>query len=278
MGKYHIKIGIIGGTGLDDPNILENRKETPVTTPFGSPSDVLLEGKIDGIDCVLLARHGRKHTISPSNVNYRANIWALKEAGCTHVLASTACGSLQEEIKPGDLVLIRSFIDRTTARIQTFYDGTQNALPGVCHIPVEPAYCPSTTEVVAESAKSLKLKIHPVVTCVTIEGPRFSSLAESKLYRLWGADIVNMTSVPEVVLAKEAGLCYAAIGLVTDYDCWRDTGNKVCVDEVMRNFKSNVQRLIALLKYIIPVIANEDWDKVIDSAKVSRMDPLANTL
>ncbi|PNF40251.1 S-methyl-5'-thioadenosine phosphorylase [Cryptotermes secundus] len=269
MAKCKVKIGIIGGTGLDDPDILENRKETSVTTPFGNPSDVLIEGKIDGVDCVLLARHGRKHTIKPSSVNYRANIWALKEVGCTHVLASTACGSLREEIKPGDFVLLGSFIDRTTSRVQTFYDGAPNSPPGVCHIPMEPAYCPFMPKLVSESAQALKLKIHPGVTCVVIEGPRYSSLAESKMYRFLGGDVINMTNIPEVVLAKEAGLCYAAIGLITDYDCWRDTGNKVCVDEVMHTFKSNVQNLIALLKHVIPVIANEEWDKVIESLKES---------
>ncbi|PSN31286.1 hypothetical protein C0J52_22287, partial [Blattella germanica] len=192
-------IGIIGGTGLDDPDILEDRQEKTVCTPFGSPSDVLIEGKIGGVDCVLLARHGRKHNFSPSNINYRANIWALKEVGCTHVLASTACGSLREEIKPGELVLMGSFIDRTTSRKQTFYDGAPNSPVGVCHIPMEPAYCPATAKVLLESAEALNLKVHPSVVCVVIEGPRFSSIAESRMYRSWGGDIINMTNVPELL-------------------------------------------------------------------------------
>ncbi|XP_069682066.1 S-methyl-5'-thioadenosine phosphorylase [Periplaneta americana] len=267
MPKHTIKIGIIGGTGLDDPDILESRKEKSVTTPFGDPSDVLIEGKISGVDCILLARHGRKHTIQPSTINYRANIWALKEAGCTHILASSACGSLKEEIRPGELAILTSFIDRTHSRIQTFYDGAPTSPAGVCHIPMEPAYCPVTAKVVEESAKALNIKIHPSVACVVIEGPRYSSLAESKMYRLWGGDIVNMTNVPEVVLAKEAGICYSAVALITDYDCWRDTGNKVCVEEVMTTFKNNVQSLISLLKHVIPEIAKKDWDKEIDAIK-----------
>ncbi|KAJ9589756.1 hypothetical protein L9F63_017038 [Diploptera punctata] len=212
-------------------------------------------------------RHGRKHSVSPSNINYRANVWALKEAGCTHVLASTACGSLREEIKPGDLVLMRSFIDRTTSRKQTFYDGGLESPVGVCHIPMEPAYCNATCDVLHESAKSLNLNIHPSAVCVVIEGPRFSSIAESRMYRAWGGDVINMTNVPEVVLAKEAGLCYAPVGLITDYDCWRDTGNKVCVEEVMSSFKNNCSNMIRLLKHVIPIIAQKDWDHVIDSLR-----------
>ncbi|XP_042572220.1 S-methyl-5'-thioadenosine phosphorylase [Cyprinus carpio] len=218
----HVKIGIIGGSGLDDPDILEGRTERYVVTPFGKPSDALILGKIKNVDCVLLARHGRQHTIMPTNVNYQANIWALKEEGCTHLLVTTACGSLREDIQPGDIVLIDQFIDRTTKRVQTFYDGQPTSHPGVCHIPMAEPFCNRTREVLMEVAQGLGVKCHTRGTMVTIEGPRFSSRAESLMFRQWGADVINMTTVPEVVLAKEAGLCYASIAMATDYDCWKE--------------------------------------------------------
>ncbi|XP_054356575.1 S-methyl-5'-thioadenosine phosphorylase isoform X5 [Pongo pygmaeus] len=217
-----VKIGIIGGTGLDDPEILEGRTEKYVDTPFGKPSDALILGKIKNVDCVLLARHGRQHTIMPSKVNYQANIWALKEEGCTHVIVTTACGSLREEIQPGDIVIVDQFIDRTTMRPQSFYDGSHSCARGVCHIPMAEPFCPKTREVLIETAKKLGLRCHSKGTMVTIEGPRFSSRAESFMFRTWGADVINMTTVPEVVLAKEAGICYASIAMATDYDCWKE--------------------------------------------------------
>ncbi|XP_046662450.1 S-methyl-5'-thioadenosine phosphorylase-like [Homalodisca vitripennis] len=262
-----IKIGIIGGSGLNNPDILEEAKEIFVDTPFGAPSDCLIVGKIKGVDCVLLARHGRKHTINPSNVNYRANVWALKEQGCTHIITSTACGSLQENVPPGDLMLLDSFIDRTRTRIQTFFDGSKEGLPGVCHIPMEPAFCNCTRQIILEAAADLGIKIHPSGTAVVIEGPRFSSKAESNLYRSWGAHMVNMTLVPEVVLAKEAGLSYAAIAMATDYDCWREHGDGVCVTDVLATFKKNVEKITKLFVAVVPKIADRKWDDVIKKNK-----------
>ncbi|CAG9835024.1 unnamed protein product [Diabrotica balteata] len=258
-----IKVGIIGGTGFDDPDILKNRKEKTVSTPFGNPSDSLILGEIDGVPCVLLARHGRKHDLMPSDVNYRANIWALKEEGCTHIIATTAVGSLQEHYKPGGLVLVDSFIDRTTNRKQTFYDGEPGHPVGVSHIPMEPAYCQKTRELILEVAEKLGISIMKTGTIVTIEGPRFSTKAESKMYRSWGGDIIGMTQVPEVVLAKEAGICYANVALVTDYDCWRDSGVKVCVPEVMKTFRENISKVIKLVLSIVPKIGETDWNKTI---------------
>lgn len=166
-------------------------------------------------------RHGRSHSIMPSTVNYRANIWALRQLNCTHILASTATGSLQENIKPGDLVVLDSFIDRTTKRSQTFYDGSSQSDLGVCHLPMSPAFCERTRKLLIDTAKELGLEAHPTGTVVTIEGPRFSSKAESLMFKQWNAHLVNMTTVPEVVLAKEAGICYASIAMATDYDSWR---------------------------------------------------------
>ena len=200
----------------------------------------------------------------PTNVNFRANIWALKELGCTHLIVSTATGSLKEEIKPGQLVIIDNFIDRTTKRKQTFYDGNDSLL-GVCHLPMEPAFCPRSRQVVIDAAKELGMDIHESGTVVCIEGPRFSSKAESFMFRGWGADLVNMTTCPEVVLAKEAGLCYAAIAMATDYDCWKD--QIVCVTDVMETFKKNVTKVTDLILATIPKIAAMDWTDTINDLK-----------
>ncbi|KAF5283877.1 hypothetical protein FQA39_LY04697 [Lamprigera yunnana] len=260
-----VKIGIIGGTGLDDPDILKNRSEKKVTTLYGDPSDNLILGEIEGVSCVLLARHGRKHSIVPANVNYRANIWALKEEGCTHVVATTATGSLREHISRGDFVVLDSFIDRTQNRKQTFYDGEPDSPVGVCHIPMEPSFCQHTRNVVIKSIKELGYQFHETGTVVAIQGPRYSSKAESLMFRQWGGHVINMTTVPEVVLAKEAGLCYAAIALATDYDCWNDTA--VSVEEVMTTFKKSVPRILSIITTVIPKIAAEDWDDTITTLK-----------
>uniref|UniRef100_A0A3P9MNI4 S-methyl-5'-thioadenosine phosphorylase n=1 Tax=Oryzias latipes TaxID=8090 RepID=A0A3P9MNI4_ORYLA len=260
-------IGIIGGSGLDDPDILEGRTERYVDTPYGKPSDALILGKIKNVECVLLARHGRQHTIMPSNVNYRANIWALREEGCTHLLVTTACGSLREEIQPGDIVIIDQFIDRTTKRHQTLYDGQPSSPPGVCHIPMAEPFCSRTREVLVEVARSLGVKCHHRGTMLTIEGPRFSSRAESLMFRQWGADVINMTTVPEVVLAKEAGLCYASIAMATDYDCWKEHEEAVCVDNVLKTMKENANKASSILLTAIPHISQVDWTQTIRTLK-----------
>ncbi|XP_003762947.1 S-methyl-5'-thioadenosine phosphorylase [Sarcophilus harrisii] len=262
-----VKIGIIGGTGLDDPEILEGRTEKYVDTPYGKPSDALILGKIKNVDCVLLARHGRQHTIMPSNINFQANIWALKEEGCTHIIVTTACGSLREEIQPGDIVIIDQFIDRTTKRPQTFYDGSHACSGGVCHIPMAEPFCSKTREVLIETAKKLGLKCHSKGTMVTVEGPRFSSRAESLMFRVWGGDLINMTTVPEVVLAREAGICYAAIAMATDYDCWKEHEEAVSVDNVMKTLKENSNKATSLLLTAIPQIGSMEWKETLCSMK-----------
>lgn len=249
---------------------MQERAEKSVKTPFGEPSDVLVTGYIEGVPCVLLARHGRDHTIMPTNINYRANIWALKEEGCTHILVTTACGSLKETIHPGDCVILDQFIDRTTKRTTTFYDGGPNCLKGVCHIPMDKPFCSHTRDVIIKTAKDLGdfKTVHTQGTAVTIEGPRFSSKAESFLWRQWGADIVNMTTVPEVCLAKEVGLCYAAVALPTDYDSWRSDGDSVNVENVMRTFRENSEKAKNLLVAAVPRIASQDWSDTIRELKV----------
>lgn len=267
MSGQKIKIGIIGGSGLDDPDILTDRKEISIDTPYGSPSDCLIEGKIKNVNCVLLARHGRKHTIMPTNVNYRANVFALKEQGCTHIIVTNACGSLKEEIKPGDIIFVDQFVDRTTKRHSTFYDGQTTSLKGVCHIPMHTPFCPDTREILINTAKKLNITHHESGTIVIIEGPRFSTKAESHLYRSWKCDIIGMTTVPEVVLANELGLCYASIALATDYDCWRCDESSVCVDDVMAVMKSNAHKATQILLNAIPAIADKDWSAILEAHK-----------
>ena len=165
----------------------------------------------------------------PTIVNYRANIEALKLSGCTHIIATTACGSLKEEIHPGDIIFLDQFIDRTQKREQTFYDGKPGSKKGVCHIQMDRPFCEKTRSILIKAARELDLKHFETGTTVTIEGPRFSSKAESMLFRSWECDVVNMTTVPEVCLAKEAGICYASIGLPTDYDCWKDEPVRIII-------------------------------------------------
>jgi len=267
MSNPKVKIGIIGGSGLDDPDILVDRREVTLNNAYGSPSDSLIEGKIKNVDCVLLARHGRKHTIMPSNVNYRANIHALKDLGCTHILVTNACGSLKEEIKPGDIVFIDQFIDRTTKRHSTFYDGEPNSLKGVCHIPVHTPFCPDMREILINAAKKLNIPHHESGTIVIIEGPRFSTRAESHLYRSWNCDVVGMTTVPEVVLANELGLRYASIAMATDYDSWRVNESAVCVDDVMAVMRENAHKATQLILNAIPAIAEKDWTHILEEHK-----------
>lgn len=244
-----VKIGIIGGSGLEDPKILKDAKEIEVLTPYGKPSSPLTSGKIEDVDVVILSRHGRKHEIMPTNVPNQANIHALKEQGCTHILVSSAAGSLKEEIKPGDFVFIDQFIDRTTKRKSTFYEKDH-----VCHIPMAEPFCSELRNLLSESAKGLDMSYHEKGTVVTIEGPRFSTKAESNLWRQWNCDVINMSTVPECVLAREAGLCYAAVVMSTDYDSWYSTEEDVNIKMVLKTFKKNAENVIKLFLKTIPKI------------------------
>uniref|UniRef100_A0A915D274 S-methyl-5'-thioadenosine phosphorylase n=1 Tax=Ditylenchus dipsaci TaxID=166011 RepID=A0A915D274_9BILA len=243
------KVGIIGGTGLEDPKILVNPKELHIDTPYGAPSDFLLEGTIHGVHCVLLSRHGRKHQWSPTDLNYRANIWAMKKAGVSVIIASSASGSLREEIKPGHVVFLDSFIDRTNKREQSFYDGKEGHPAGVCHIPMHPVFNEKLREILIGSAKELGIFYHAHGTSVCIEGPRYSTRAESELWRQWGASLVNMTVCPEVVLAKELGIPYASVALSTDYDCWKDTHATVSVELVTQIVNENAEKTVKLFMH-----------------------------
>ena len=237
------EFGVIGGTGLYDPKLLKNVQEITVDTPYGKPSDAITVGELSGKTVAFLPRHGKLHTIRPTDINVRANIWALKRIGVKRILAASTVGSLREDYQPGDMVLADQFLDRTTRREQSFYTIAEGK---VCHIsPAEPM-CPQLHQTAITAAKTLKIKHHEVGTYICIEGPRFSTKAESRMYQKWGADIIGMTMVPEVVLAREAEICYTNISTVTDYDCWKD--HNVCVDDIVAIMKvgiENVKKIIA---------------------------------
>ena len=247
-----IKVGIIGGSGLDNPDILKNPRDMDVETPWGTPSSLLKIGTIEGVDVILLARHGREHRIPPTEVNYRANINALKEAGCTHILATTAVGSLREEIHRGDLVIIDQFIDFTRHRNITFFEEFEPHNPA--HTPMADPFDKNLRELFISACGALEYPFHPRGTVITIEGPRFSTRAESRMFRIWGADIINMSIAPEAALANEAGIPYAAVAMSTDYDCWKEDEKPVSWEEVLRVFSSNAGKVTNLLATVIPKI------------------------
>lgn len=246
-----VKVGIIGGSGLDNPEILQDAVDLHMDTPFGTPSSVPKGGKIDDVDVVLISRHGKNHQFSPTEVNYRANIQALKNLGVTHIVATTACGSLREEIGRGDFVVIDQFIDFTKHRINTFYDSFANE---ATHTGMATPFDEGLRKVIVEAASQLSLKVHDGGTVVTIEGPRFSTRAESNMFRLWGADVINMSVATEAALAVEAGIPYAAIAMSTDYDCWKTDEAPVSWEDILEVFNQNAGNVIQLIKHTIPKI------------------------
>jgi len=250
-----LKIGIIGGSGLDDPDILQKTQIIEVDTEYGKPSSSLTMGKIGDVETVLLARHGRKHQYSPTEVNNRANIMALKQTGVSHIIATTACGSLREEIGRGHLVILDQFIDFTRFRKNTFFDSFAK---GVNHTAMANPFDEDLRRSLLDTGKALGLTLHPNGCVVTIEGPRFSSIAESKMFRLWGADVINMSTAPEAMLAKEAGLPYAAVAMSTDYDCWKVDEAPVTWDEILEVFQKNADNVKRLLVKVIENFNKQD--------------------
>jgi 5'-methylthioadenosine phosphorylase len=247
-----MKIGIIGGSGLDNPDILQNPVDYTVETPWGAPSSALKHGNVGGVAVVLLARHGREHTIPPHRVNYRANIHALKAAGCSRILASTAVGSLREHICRGDLVIIDQFIDWTKRRENTYYDTFEAHRP--VHTPMADPFDASLRQVLIQGCAMLGYKHHQTGTLITIDGPRFSTRAESHMFRSFGADIINMSVATEASLAAEAGIPYAAVAMSTDYDCWKDEEEPVSWEAVLGVFRQNADKVTRLLTTSIPKI------------------------
>ena len=235
------KIGIIGGSGMGDPKLLSNPEIIDMETPFGKPSDKLLTGNISNTEVVILARHSKDHSISPTKVPFRANIWALKNIGCTHILATTACGSLREEMMPGDLVFIDQFIDWTKLRKLSFFEDE------VVHTAMAEPFDEPLRKRLIETAQKLGFRHHEKGTMVTIEGPRFSTKAESHMFRLMGADLINMSTVPEVSLANELNIPYQSIAMVTDYDCWKEGEEPVTYEMVMNTMKKNAEKVKTLL-------------------------------
>ncbi len=246
------KIGIIGGSGLYNLSEIQDSSELEVETPYGKPSAPLLRGKIKGIEVIFLARHGKQHTIPPTQVNFRANLYALKEAGCTHILATTACGSLKREIQRGDLVVVDQFIDFTRHRAVSFYEKFEPGKHG--HTAMANPFSSNLRQLLINSCKELNLKHHPQGTVITIEGPRFSTKAESKMFSTWGADVINMSIAPEAILANEAAIPYAAVAMSTDYDCLFDDVAPVSHEEVLKVFAQNVDKVVKLLLQTIPKV------------------------
>lgn len=239
------RIAVIGGSGLENPEILKNPQEVEVQTPFGKPSSPFKTGQIGDTGVALLSRHGRDHSIPPTQVNNRANLWAIRELGCTHIIVTTACGSLRQEIRRGDLVIPDQFIDFTRHRIVTFYETFAGG--NLKHCPMSDPFDGELRQKLIRNAAAIPLKFHPTGTVITIEGPRFSTRAESNMFRNWGADIINMSVAPECILANELGIPYAAIALSTDYDCWKTDEKPVTWEEVLTVFNRNVENVISLL-------------------------------
>ncbi len=245
------RIGVIGGSGLYAMEGLTATRWRKVATPWGDPSDELLFGKLGDQELVFLPRHGRGHRVPPSDINYRANIDALKRAGCVDVISVSACGSLKEEHAPGKFVFVDQFIDRTFARVKSFFG------PGVvAHVSMAHPVCLRLRDKLAEAAAAVGIEHSVGGTYLVMEGPQFSSLAESRLYRQWGCDVIGMTNMPEAKLAREAELCYTTVSMVTDYDCWHPDHDHVDVASVIKVVHDNAHNAQALIKAVAPLLAD----------------------
>lgn len=266
-------IGVIGGSGVYQIDGLEGASWVRVKTPWGKPSDEVLVGRLDGIAMAFLPRHGRGHVHAPSDVPYRANIDALKRLGCTDVVAVSAVGSLREDYRPGDFVIVDQYIDRTFARPKSFFGSGCVAHVGFAH-----PTCPRLSAACATAARAAGVTVHASATYVAMEGPQFSTLAESRMYRSWGADIIGMTGMPEAKLAREAELCYASVAMVTDYDCWHPGHDAVDVAQVIRTLTANAGNARALVARL-PALLGADrapcphgCDRALDMALMTAPD------
>ncbi|MEM1133270.1 MAG: S-methyl-5'-thioadenosine phosphorylase [Pseudomonadota bacterium] len=253
-------IGVIGGSGLYAVDGLENVQEIAVESPFGKPSAPLVMGEMAGHRFVFLPRHGAGHRITPTEVNARANIDVLKRAGCTDIVAISAIGSLQEELPPGQFVIVDQFIDRTRQRASTFFTSGM-----VAHVSMADPVCPRLSEMVASAAEEAGANVARGGTYLAMEGPQFSSRAESHLYRSWGADVIGMTAMPEAKLAREAELPYALVGMVTDYDCWREHEAPVEVEAVIAQMNANATKARAMLQKLAASLPEKREPSPIDT-------------
>jgi 5'-methylthioadenosine phosphorylase len=243
-------LGILGGSGLYQIDGLTDVVWRRVTSPFGAPSDDLCFGKLDGQPVVFLPRHGRGHRIPPSELNYRANIDVLKRSGVTDILSLSAVGSLREDLPPGSFVLVDQFIDRTFSRENSFFTAGC-----VAHVSMARPVCGRLGDALMEAARDVELPVHRGGTYLVMEGPQFSTLAESRLYKSWGCDVIGMTNMPEAKLAREAEICYATVAMVTDFDCWHPDHDAVTVDQIIAVLQKNADQARALVRTVIPRLA-----------------------
>jgi 5'-methylthioadenosine phosphorylase len=248
----NIRIGIIGGSGLYEMQELTDVEQVSLETPFGAPSDAYVIGTLEGIRVAFLSRHGRGHRLSPSELNFRANIYGFKKLGIEHLISVTAVGSLKETIHPLDIVIPDQLYDRTNKRVSTFFG---NGL--VAHIAFADPMCPDLAKLIYKAGTQVGASIHSGGTLLCIEGPAFSTRAESNVYRQWGMDIIGMTSLQEAKLAREAEICYAAMALVTDYDCWHAEQSEVTVETVVQNLKKNISLAKKIIAVVVPKISDE---------------------
>jgi len=248
------RVGVIGGTGLYDIAGLTDVQEVRPETPFGKPSDAIVVGKLGGAGIAFLARHGRKHTISPTEVPSRANIYALKALGVEFIISSNSCGSFKEELKPGHLLIPDQIIDRTRGRVNTFFGGGI-----VAHIAFADPFCQVLSDIVYQAAKEAGAIVHRGGTFIAMEGPAFSTRAESQLYKSWGADVLGMTVLPEAKLAREAEICYASIACITDYDSWHETNEAVTVEAVLKIMRRNIDFAKKAIKLAAGRLPGKRW-------------------
>ncbi len=248
--KLRADIGIIGGSGLYNMEGLSGVREVRVRTPFGEPSDALIVGTLDGVPVAFLSRHGRGHRIAPTDINYRANIYALKTLGVARVISVSAVGSMKETLKPGHVVLPDQFIDHTKRRAGTFFEKGI-----VAHVAFADPVCGALSQALRKAANGAGATVHHGGVYLCIEGPQFSSRGESLLYRQWGVDVIGMTNMPEAKLAREAELCYATMALVTDYDCWHASEESVTVEMILATLHNNVAQARRVLRAAVPAIA-----------------------
>ena len=240
------KIGVIGGSALYTIDGLTDIEKLDIDTPFGKPSDTITVGKLGGVGVAFLPRHGKGHRLSPTEVPYRANIYALKSLGVGHIISVSAAGSLKEALKPGDLVIPDQLIDRTRNRVSSFFDGSI-----VGHILFAEPFCPALSQTIFQAAKEIDTATHQGGTYVVMEGPAFSTRAESHLYRSWGASLIGMTALPEAKLAREAEICYATIAGVTDYDCWQESCAPLSIDAILNNQRQQIEKIREIIRLAV---------------------------
>ena len=270
-----IDIAFIGGSGLYKVPEISNVKWVKVSTNFGQPSSEICTGRIGKCNVAFLPRHGKFHTISPSKINYRANIEALKKLGSENIISLSAVGSLRNDYIPGDFVLVDQFIDKTYLRKKTFFEDDL-----VVHLPMAQPVCKNIKNKLADSLKKLRINFHNQGTYVCIEGPQFSTLAESELFRSWGCDVIGMTNMPEAKLSLEAGICYASVGMVTDFDCWHPDHENVSVDQIVRTLNDNSEKAKKLISFIAQdhkLICSEKIKNLAKNSVITNIEKVQNS-